>query len=174
LYFTIQRLAHIAQDLASIWTLPGHIRLDYIQIPPLSFSRRKPNMASLIFAASYLTYNKIKTKREEKKEKKRKAYADRYHELEKEQTRDAGKQITQRQRTGESSRPDEPQSSPVHSPARHHDRRRRRSSESLRSEQEKVDGPTAWVDDVLREREGGGAQSPRLSGHQEVKMQSLV
>ena len=127
-------------------------------------------MASLIFAASYLTYNKLKTKREEKKEKKRKAYADRYRELEKEHTKDAEKQL-QQQRTGDSTRPSRVQSSPAQSPTQLHGRR---SSESLRSEAEKADGPTAWVDDVLRERSKAGTSSPRTSGGQEPKMQSLT
>jgi hypothetical protein len=128
-------------------------------------------MASLIFAASYLTYNKIKTKREEKKEKKRKAYADRYSELEREHTRDAEKHV-QKQRTGDSNKQAELPSSPIQS-AEAHDRRRS-SSESLRSEEEKRDGPSAWVDEVLRERSRGGAESHRDSGRQEAKVQSLV
>lgn len=127
-------------------------------------------MASLIFAASYLTYNKIKTKREEKKEKKRNAYAQRYLELEKEHTKDTEKQI-QGQRTGDSISPAEEQSSQTRSPTA---LRGRRSSESLRSEHEKADGPTAWVDDMLRERSRGGTQSPQVDGRHEVKMQSLV
>ena len=123
-------------------------------------------MASLIFAASYLTYNKIKTKREEKKERKRKAYADRYHELEKEHNKDAEKQV-QAQRTGDSSRPAEEQRAHTQSPT---ELRGRRSSESLRSQQENADGPTAWVDDVLRERSRAGTQSPHMGGQEGVKM----
>lgn len=121
-------------------------------------------MASLLFAASYLTYNKIKTKREEKKEKKRKAYADRYHELEKEQMKDVEKQILLQQRTGESSRPSAVQFSPAQSPTQPHGRR---SSESVRSEVEKANGPTAFGGFVT------GGQNVQ-SSDQEPKVQSLI
>jgi hypothetical protein len=113
-------------------------------------------MASLIFAASYLTYNKIKTKHEKRKEKKRKAYADRYQELEQEHRKDAEKQL-QQQRTGDSNQEVEPLNSPIQSAELGV---RRRSSESVRSDGGKVDGPGAWVDEVLRERSRDGIHSP--------------
>jgi hypothetical protein len=126
-------------------------------------------MASLIFAASYMTYNKIKTKREKKKEKKRKAYADRYSELERE-TKGSQKDV-QRPSTKESQGTADIQSSPVQSAEL---RGRRNSNESLRGDEEKTDGPSAWVDEVLRERLGGGTQSPGSGGHKEGNRQSLV
>jgi hypothetical protein len=126
-------------------------------------------MASLIFAASYMTYNKIKTKREEKKEKKRKAYADRYSELERE-TKGTQKGV-QRPSTRESQGTADTRSLPVQSAEL---QGRRNSSESARSDQEKTDGPSAWVDEVLRERLGAGTQSSRNGGHEEQKPQRLV
>ena len=126
-------------------------------------------MASLIFAASYLTYNKIKSKREEKKEKKRKAYADRYHELEKEHTFSAGKQL-QQQRTGDSSREGALPNSSIQS----EELRARRSSESVRSDGEKTDGPNTWVDDVVRKRSGGVMQDSLRAGHEDAKKQSPI
>jgi hypothetical protein len=138
-------------------------------VAPFFISSLHTNMASLIFAASYMTYNKIKTKREEKKEKKRKAYADRYSELERE-TKGTQKDV-QRPSTRESQGTANIQSLPVQSAEL---RDRRNSSESLRSDGEKTDGPSAWVDEVLRERLGGGTQSPRSGGHQEENPQSLV
>jgi hypothetical protein len=110
-------------------------------------------MASLIFAASYLTYNKIKSKREEKKEKKRKAYADRYHQLEREHAEGAEKQ-TQGRGTGGGNT----QAELLNSPPQSAELRGRRSSESLRSQVETTDGPSAWVDEVVKERSGGGTQ----------------
>ncbi len=127
-------------------------------------------MASLIFGAAYLTYDKIKTKREEKKERKRKAYADRYSELEKEHAKDTEKQL-QHQRTGDSHREAELPSSPNQTAALQD---RRSSSESLRSGEEKPDSPSTWVDEVISERSGGGTQSAPRSGHEEARTQSLV
>ncbi|ERF69987.1 hypothetical protein EPUS_03539 [Endocarpon pusillum Z07020] len=126
-------------------------------------------MASLIFAASYLTYNKIKSKREEKKEKKRKAYADRYHELEKEHTFSAGKQL-QRQRTGDNSR----EGTLPNSSIQPEELRLRRSSESVPSDEEKTDGPTAWVNDVVRRRSGEVVQDSPRAGHEDAKRQGLI
>ena len=112
-------------------------------------------MASLIFAASYFTIKKIKTKREEKKNSKRKAYADRYSELEREHKEFAASQLHGQRRTGDSHREAElhnittQQSEPLG---------RISSSESLRRPKEKPDGPSAWVDEVLSERSRGGTQ----------------
>jgi hypothetical protein len=126
-------------------------------------------MASLIFAASFMTYNKIKTKREKKKEKKRKAYADRYSELERE-TKGTQKD-EQRPSTRESQGTADIQSLPVQSAEL---RGRRNSNESVRGDEEKTDGPSAWVDEVLRERLGGGTQGPRCGGQKEENPQSHV
>jgi hypothetical protein len=127
-------------------------------------------MASLLFAASYLTYNKLKTKSEERKEKKRKAYADRYSELQREHTREMEKQ-GQYHRAGSSKGQAELPTSPVQ-PAETQDRRS--SSESVRSDDEKAGGPSAWVDEVIRERSQGGQHNRRQSGHEEAKIQSVV
>lgn len=126
-------------------------------------------MASLIFAASYLTYNKIKSKREEKKEKKRKAYADRYHELEKEHTFSAEKQLL-RQRTGDNSREGTLPDSSIQT----QELRVRRSSESVRSDEEKTGGPTVWVDGVVGKRSGDAMQDSPRAGHEDAKRQSLI
>lgn len=132
-------------------------------------------MASLIFAASYLTYNKIKTKREERKEKKRKGYAARYSELQREHRRGAEeKQLHEWQRTRDSN--SNRHAEVPTSPARSAEARGRRSSSSgsLRSEEEKTDGPNTWVDEVLKERSGGGIQDTSRSGQEEAKVQSLL
>jgi hypothetical protein len=125
-------------------------------------------MASLIFAASYLTYNKIKSKREEKKEKKRKAYADRYHQLEREHAEGAEKQSQDRTTGGGNTHAELP-SSPSTQPA---EPRGRRSSESLRSEEEKTDGPSAWVDEVVKER--SETQRLPMNAHDDVKGKIFV
>jgi len=126
-------------------------------------------MASLIFAASYLTYNKIKSKREQKKEKKRKSYAERYHQLEREQAEGAEKH-SQVRSTGSGNRQSELSNSPTQSA----ELKGRRSSESLRSEEEKTDGPSAWVDQVVKERSGGETQKLPMNAHDDVKRQSFV
>lgn len=133
-------------------------------------------MASLIFAATYFTYDKIKTKREEKKEKKRRAYADRYSELERAQrahVKDVEKQSQSHAAAGGNQTTAEQQSSSVQS-AEVQARRRSSSSESLRSNKEKTDGPGAWVDEVLRDQSKGGTQSLKRASHEETKMQSLI
>lgn len=116
-----------------------------------------------------MTYNKIKTKREEKKEKKRKAYADRYYELERDHAQGAEKQL-QGQNTGGGNTQAELPNSTTQSA----DLRGRRSTESLRSEEERMNGPSAWVDEVVRERSGGGTQSSPRIGHEDAKRQSFV
>lgn len=98
-------------------------------------------MASLIFAASYLTIKKIKTKREEKKDSKRRAYADRYAELEREHKDFATTQFHGQGRTGDSRGEAELQDITT----THYVERsaRSRSSESLRRPEEKPDGSTS-------------------------------
>lgn len=121
-------------------------------------------MASLLVAASYLTYNKIKDKRAAKKEAKRKSYEARYNELEREHSQHQVKQV-QAQQTGSSQGME--QSTPTamaesQSQQRAAERRRRSSSESGRASMHSGDDdPSAWVNDVLKEHEkrGGSGQS---------------
>jgi|ERR1700733_994555 hypothetical protein len=121
-------------------------------------------MASLLVAASYLTYNKIKDKRAAKKEAKRKGYEARYNELEREHSQHQEKQVQARQ-TGSSQ--DTEQSTPAAIAESQSQRiiarrRRRSSSESGRaSTDSRDDDPSAWVNDVLKEREkrGGSGRS---------------
>jgi hypothetical protein len=126
-------------------------------------------MASLIFAASYLTYNKIKSKREEKKAKKRKTYEDRYHQLEREHAEGAEKQLQGRSTGSSNMQPELP-----NSPTQSAELRGRRSSESLGSEEEKKDGPSAWVDEVVKDRSGVGTQTLPTTAHGDFKRQSFV
>lgn len=112
-------------------------------------------MASLLVAASYLTYNKIKDKRAAKKEAKRKVYETRYNELEREHFQHQGKQV-KAQQTGSSQGTSativEPQSQQIVA------ERRRSSSESGRaSTDSRNDDPSAWVNDMLKEREKRGS-----------------
>jgi hypothetical protein len=125
-------------------------------------------MASLLVAASFLTYNKIKDKRAAKKEAKRKGYESRYHALEREHSQalqDQQEKHVQAQPTGPS------QSTDRHVPAATAETEipasqrqdassalpaRRRSSESDRASTRSRDGPSSWVDEVLREREKRG------------------
>ena len=113
-------------------------------------------MASLIVAASFLTYNKIKDKRAAKKEAKRKGYEARYNELEREHSQNQQKHIQNKQSvssqdTGRNlpttTARMQPQDifSDVHA--------ERRSSESRRASTSSRDDPSSWVDDVLKERE---------------------
>jgi hypothetical protein len=121
-------------------------------------------MASLLVAASYLTYNKIKDKRAAKKEAKRKGYEARYNELEREHSQHQEKQVQARQ-TGSNQGTE--QSTPAaiaesQSQRIVAQRRRRSSSESGRaSTDSRDDDPSAWVNDVLKEREkrGGSGRS---------------
>jgi len=114
-------------------------------------------MASLIFAASFLTINKIKTKRAEKKETKRKAYETRYNELEREHTHGQEKQI-QAQQTGESRTVDSqtPTASDFQADNSPSDAVRRTSSDERRASIDSRDDPSAWVDHVLQERSKQG------------------
>lgn len=115
-------------------------------------------MASLLVAASYLTYNKIKDKRAAKKEVKRQAYETRYNELEREHCENQEKRL-QAQRTGSSQGTDQiahtaaaggPQSQPQDVDVF---AERRKSSDSERASTDAArDDPSSWVDDVLRER----------------------
>ena len=125
-------------------------------------------MASLLVAASFLTYNKIKDKRAAKKEAKRKGYETRYNELEREHSQTQERQV-QMQQTGSSQEGTE-HNSPFTGAAgiagtqRQQLRKdvypeRRRSSDSERASTHSRDDPSSWVDDVLREREKQGART---------------
>ena len=107
---------------------------------------------SLLVAASYLTYNKIKDKRAAKKEAKRKNYEARYNELEREHSQYQEKQQTGSGQGTQQSTPAvmaNPQSQQIVA-----ERRRRSSSESGHaSTYSRDDDPSAWVNDVLKERE---------------------
>ena len=114
-------------------------------------------MASLIFAASFLTYNKIKEKREAKKAAKREGYQKRYNELEKEHSQIQEKYM-QRQATGDRSPITEIERS-CHNLASGNDNygskdteigARRKSTDSQRSSQSSGDDPSAWVEHVTR------------------------
>ena len=121
-------------------------------------------MASLLIAASFLTYNKIKDKRAAKKEAKRKGYEARYNELEREHSQHQEKQV-QAQQTGSSQGME--QSTPAamaesQSQQIVAERWRRSSSESGRASTDSRDNdPSVWVNDVLKEREkrGGSGRS---------------
>ena len=115
-------------------------------------------MASLLFAAGVITYNKVQQKREEKKEKKRLAYQTRYNELEREHTRIEEKYL-QRRQTGESLGAEEKLQRRSTNPFENSDpvadaavERRRSSSESQRELSDPKDDPGAWVDHVIRQR----------------------
>ena len=121
-------------------------------------------MASLLVAASYLTYNKIKDKRAAKKEAKRKGYEARYNELEREHSQYQEKQV-HAQQTGSSQGTEKSTPAVMANPQSQQivaERRRRSSSESGRaSTDSRDDDPSAWVKDVLKEREkrGGSGRS---------------
>ena len=115
-------------------------------------------MASLLFAAGILTYNKVQQKREQKKEKKKLTYETRYNELEREHTRTEEK-YRQRRQTGESIGADEKFQRRSTNPFENSDpvagatvERRRSSSESQRESSDSKDDPGAWVDHVIRQR----------------------
>jgi hypothetical protein len=119
---------------------------------------------SLLVAASYLTYNKIKDKRAAKKEAKRKAYEARYNELEREHSQYQEKQV-QAQQTGSGQGTQQSTPAVMANPQSQQivaERRRRSSSESGHaSTYSRDDDPSAWVNDVLKEREkrGGSGRS---------------
>ena len=102
-------------------------------------------MASLIFAAGFLTYNKVKDKREAKKEKKRKGYEERYTELEREHTQDQEKFIT-KQKTG-----DKPSGNPFEDNVAV-PKERRTSTDSQGSRHSNDGDPSQWVEEVVRQR----------------------
>jgi hypothetical protein len=119
-------------------------------------------MAGILLAASFLTYNKIKDKRAAKKEAKRKGYEARYSALEYEHLQDQEKRV-QSQQTGSSQGTDQQvPTRPVEaSEAQQQDvssdlPARRRSSESDRASIHSRDDPSAWVDDVVKERKKRG------------------
>ncbi len=115
-------------------------------------------MASLILAASFFTYSKIKDKRAAKKEAKRKGYETRYNELEREHTQTQEKQI-QTQPTGESRTSDSQaqSSSDSQAPEVFSDGVRRTSSDSRRVSTDSRDDPSAWVNAVVKERSKSGS-----------------
>src|ERR1700733_6422524 len=121
-------------------------------------------MASLLVAASYLTYNKIKDKRAAKKEAKRKGYEARYNELEREHSQYQEKQV-HAQQTGSSQGTEKSTPAVMANPQSQQivaEVRRRSTSESGRaSTDSRDDDPRAWVKDVLKEREkrGGSGRS---------------
>jgi hypothetical protein len=117
-------------------------------------------MASLLVAASYLTYNKIKDKRAAKKEAKRKGYEVRYNELEREHSQHQEKQVHAQQRGSSQGTEQSTSAAMAESQSQQivvERRRRRSSSESGRaSTGSRDDGPSAWVNDMINEREKGG------------------
>jgi len=115
-------------------------------------------MASLLFAASFLTINKIKDKRTAKKEAKRRGYETRYNELEREHTHDQEKHIQRQQSGGSREAESNAQPTPVskvHDPLSEHTTRPR-SNDSRRASTESRDDPSAWVDDLVKERSKTG------------------
>jgi hypothetical protein len=115
-------------------------------------------MAGVLLAVSFLTYDKIKHKRAAKKEAKRKGYEARYSELEYEYLKDQNKRL-QRQQTGSSQGTDQhgPTKSVEPSEAQQQDvpselLARWRSTESDRASARSRDDPSAWVDEVVKER----------------------
>ena len=103
-------------------------------------------MASLILAAGFMTYSKVKDKREAKKEKKRKAYETRYEELQKEHSHHQEKHI-QTQQTGD--RHNQAELDPFADVA---SKGRRSSTDSQRSQRSDRDDPTRWVNEVVLAR----------------------
>lgn len=98
-------------------------------------------MASLIFAAGFLTYNKVKDQKEKKREKKRKAHEEWYEDLQREHSKGVdGKGSPQLPEKAGSNDPFEDNKN---TPAE-----KRNSIDSRQSQ----DGPDRWVDDVIRER----------------------
>ena len=100
-------------------------------------------MASLIFAAGFLTYNKVKDKKDKRREQKKKLHEEWYEDLQREHSRGVEEKEKPHspQKTGGSSNPFEQQSEKTAA-------ERRNSTDSQRSQ----DGPDKWVDDVNRER----------------------
>ena len=110
-------------------------------------------MASLLVGAGLLIHGKIKGGIDKRKEKKRKAYEDRYHELEKEhQSHEVD--YLQRKATGDSESPSaskEAHSPPSSSP------RRRYSQDSIGSQRgvDDQDGPAKWVEEAVTASQSG-------------------
>ena len=131
-------------------------------------------MASLLFAGSYLVYDKIRSKRAEKKEKKRADYAERYARLQEDHKRQTIQyENTQRQempRNGFSEDPFYSSSSVIPDSSPSH-RLRQASVSSSRgptaapTEGDVGDGPSAWVSEVLRNRERENASSTGVADH---------
>lgn len=106
-------------------------------------------MASLIFAAGFLTYSKVKDKKDKRREQKKKLHEEWYDDLQREHSRGVEEksqlqlqsQSQSPQKTGGSNNPFEQQIEMTAC-------ERRNSSDSQRSQ----DGPGKWVDHVNRER----------------------
>lgn len=103
-------------------------------------------MASIFIAAGILFHNKVKDKREERKDKKRQQYERRYTELEHEHQAYEKQQLERRKTidSGLVNDPDRVEQRPGHE--------RRKSSESIRSANSGDDNPSRWVDEVCKER----------------------
>lgn len=124
-------------------------------------------MASLIFAAGILTYDKVKKKREEKKERKRSGYQQRYDDLVRENTqgdeRRKSEPSREAQSTGSSEEKQRRETRDSVLGAHEH-RKSSMDSQRLSNELDR-DSPSAWVDQVLKEKgtNGGGGQEPKLT-----------
>lgn len=130
------------------------------------------SMASLIFALGFFTYGKVKDKRDEKKAKKRRAYEQRYLELEREHTQEqqryrktkplsrsqSGPEQLPRLGTDDGKTKKTDASDPAMNPFAEPRSRPRSSEESQRSDSSRgssrsrhsEDGPAAWVDEVVK------------------------
>jgi hypothetical protein len=131
---------------------------------PIPNSQKPKAMASLLIAASYLTYNKIKDKRAAKKEAKRKGYEARYKELEREHSQYQEKHVRAQQAGPSQGMEQCTPAAMAEAPSQQvvAERRRRSSGESGRtSTGSRDDDASAWVNDVSKEREkrGGLGQS---------------
>ena len=115
------------------------------------------SMASLIFAAGFLTYNKVKDQKEKRREKKRKVHEEWFEDLQREHSRGV------EEKTGHGKVQSQSQESEKgrvaaggNNPFEDKDKDgqgRRGSSESQRSQ----DGPDQWVDHVVRSKSLGTA-----------------
>ena len=116
-------------------------------------------MASIILAAGYLTYDKVKRKRAEKKEGKRKTNEERYDELRREHQLSQSRQGTLRTVGGGAGAAG---TNPFEVGGEDEgEEKRRGSGESDRD----GDDPSSWVEAVVRERQksvtSGGSGSPQ-------------
>lgn len=109
-------------------------------------------MASLLVGVGVLMHDRIQAAKAKKKEKKRKAYEDRYNELEKEH-KSHTEQYLGRQETGDSST-----SPSIAQTTNLNTQPRPSSSDSQRSISggETADDPARWVADAMKERQRTG------------------